>query len=73
MPDAGSPDKIIGIFLWLLLRMPDVELPEKIFVSGIFLWFLLRTQDAGLPADPIVFTESMSMFLYKDARCRFAR
>ena len=52
-PDAGSPDKIIGIFLWLLLRTPD----------------------AGSPADPIVFTESMFMFLYpaQDARCRFAR
>ena len=69
-PDAGSPDKIIRIFLWLLLRTPD----------------------AGSPADPIVFAESMFMFLYpgrqmpvrriklleyfcaftQDAGCRFA-
>ena len=69
-PDAGSPDKIIRIFLCLFLRTPD----------------------AGSPADPIVFTESMFMFLYpgrqmpvrriklleyfcaftQDAGCRFA-
>ena len=53
-------------------RMPDAGLPDKII--GIFLWLLLRTPDAGSPADPIVFTESMFMFLYpaQDAKCRFA-
>ena len=63
-PDAGSPDKIIGIFLWLLLRMPDARSPNKIIVSGIVLWFLLRTLDAGSSADPVFFTESIFMFLY---------
>ena len=55
MPEAGSPDKIIGIILWLLLRTPDAGSPsdagllDKVIVFEIFMLLLPRTPDAELP------------------------
>ena len=40
MPDAGSPDKFIGIFLCLLLRTPDAGSPADpiVFTASMFMF-----------------------------------